>query len=296
MDKAIFGATPFIKRILFSRTFFGFLGISCSFLAIQFIPIGETIVLMMLSPLWSALGAYLLLGEPWWIKELGATVVSIGGAILVARPAVFFGSDTSIDAVKRFYGITLALLASITAAGAFLSVRVLGTTAKMPWVNVCFCQSLGYVLFSLPGMYITGHPFRIELSGTVWLGILVGASLGVISQIAMTIGMQKEKSATSTAMRMSDVPFSFVWQAIFTNDKVYVTSIFGALIITSSILTLMILKETGQEPDLKSKTTELSSMKYSKRSVLDGTEIYSPVHSHSVLDEEMDAIENVSGN
>jgi hypothetical protein len=39
-------------------------------------------------------------------------------------------------------------------------------------------------------------------------------------QAAMTAGMQREKSATAVAMRMSDMLFGFIWQALITTDPI----------------------------------------------------------------------------
>jgi hypothetical protein len=60
----------------------------------------------------------------------------------------------------------------------------------------------------------------------------------------MTIGMQREKSAAATAMRMSDLLFGFIWQALFTADEVSRMSVAGALLVSSSILIIVLFKQS----------------------------------------------------
>ncbi len=56
------------------------------------------------------------------------------------------------------------------------------------------------------------------------------------------IGMQKEKSASATAMRTSDVIFAFIWQIMFTSDKVTWLSIIGATLVMIGILIIVFFK------------------------------------------------------
>jgi hypothetical protein len=54
--------------------------------------------------------------------------------------------------------------------------------------------------------------------------------------------MQKEKSASATAMRTSDVIFAFIWQIMFTSDKVTWLSIIGATLVMIGILIIVFFK------------------------------------------------------
>jgi len=51
----------------------------------------------------------------------------------------------------------------------------------------------------------------------------------------MTIGMQREKSAMATLMRMSDVLFSFFFQEVFTGDRISFGQVAGAIGICSGV-------------------------------------------------------------
>jgi hypothetical protein len=88
--------------------------------------------------------------------------------------------------------------------------------------------------------------------------------VGGPSQILMTIGMQREKSGAATAMRMSDVFFSFIWQAVFTTDTVSGYSVIGAMLVLCSIVIILVFKKSAVAVDVESDgkdedTTTISS-------------------------------------
>jgi drug/metabolite transporter (DMT)-like permease len=240
----LFGNTNFVRTMLFFRSLVGFGSIASDFIAVQYIPIGDSIVLVMLSPMIASILGYLVLGEQWRIPELVATVMSLTGAVCVAHPPFLFGySAEELNSPARYYtGVFLALFASMNAGSAYIFVRILGTIAKMPWPYVTFSQSLAQIFLSVPFMYILNIPLMQNFSWKALFLLFVGGFVGTWSQAAMTIGMQREKSASATAMRMSDVVFGFLWQALFTKDPILPLTLFGALLVTGSILIIVFFK------------------------------------------------------
>lgn len=245
----LFGNTSFIKLILFLRAFTGFGGIAFSFLAVELISIGDSTVLCMLSPLIASILGYLMLGEPWRIPEFCATIVSLVGAVMVAKPPILFGNNGISDVIVFYTGVMYALIASISAAFAYIFVRILGTSAKMPWANVCFSQAIGQIVLAIPSLYIFGQKLSFIITKYQFAMIILGGVIGAVSQILMTIGMQREKSAAATAMRMSDVAFGYIWQVLFTVDKLNLLSLGGALLISSSILIIVLFKQSNRSGD-----------------------------------------------
>ena len=233
----------------------------------------------MLSPLGAAILGYLMLGEPWRLPEFFATVVSLAGAVLVAKPPFIFGSNPSQG--PAFYtGVTYALTASVSAAFAYIFVRMLGTTAKMPWSNVCFSQAIAQMLLSVPSMYIFGQHLSLDVTAFQLGMIVLGGLIGAVSQILMTIGMQQEKSAAATAMRMSDVAFGYLWQVLFTADALSLLSLGGAIMITSSILIIVIWKPPpAPAPAIVPADSAADSSKSKGKGVVEMRELTAAVHS-----------------
>lgn len=247
----LFGNTNYVRWILFLRGLSGYGSIAFSFLAAELISIGDSTVLVMLSPMFASILSYFLLGEPWRIPEFVATVFSLTGAVFVAKPPFIFGENDGPEGGaangKLFYlGVLFALISATCASFAFIFVRMLGTSVKMPWSNVCFAQAVAQIVLALTCLAVVSPSFFTkgvyELTLQEHALVFTGGFIGAWSQVAMTVGMQREKSATATAMRMSDVVFGFIWQVCFTSDAVDPLSILGAFLVTTSILVVVIFK------------------------------------------------------
>ena len=238
----VFGGTNRVRFLLFLRSFFGFLGIAFAFLCIELLPIGDGTVLVMLSPLFASMTSWAVLGEPWRMGEFVATFVSLTGAALVARPQFLFGSrggGSGANKAADSTGVIYALVAAVSAGLAYTIVRMLGTTDKMPWANVCFAQALGQIILSPPSSWLSGQGFPLNVPAAQFAIIIAAGFIGAWSQISMTVGMQREKSALATGMRMSDVLFGFIWQFLFTSEAVSGLSVAGALLVVASVLILV---------------------------------------------------------
>eukprot|EP01038_Epipyxis_sp_PR26KG_P005171 gene5171-7198_t len=264
----LFGNNYKITIIMFLRSSIGFTGIAFGFLAVEKLPIGDAVVLIMMSPFFSAILGVFVLGESIRYIEIFAGITSLVGVILVARPVFVFGESDSFGPKVNMLGVIYALLGAFFAGIAHVLVRVLGTVAKMPWSNVAFTAGLGQVVFAYPTLYLTHEKLRFDLSLFQYILIFMAGFIGSWSQIAMTIGMQREKSAAATGMRMSDILFGFIWQAVFTSDKIQLLTIIGALLVSSSIILIIIFKQAETHPVNTSESpkisVELSQTTYSK--------------------------------
>lgn len=233
---SFWGNSRKVTCMLFGRSLTGFWSSVFCFLSMEKLPVGNATVLNMLSNLFSPILAAAFLSEPWKRLEALATLMSLVGSILVAKPQILFGGSDHMDPI----GVGYSLLAAAVCSIVFLQIRMLGTTHKVDWGSVNFVQALGQILLSVPSMYMFGERLEINLSNHQILLVCLGGIVGSLSQLAMNIGMQREKSATATAMLMSDVLFGFIWQALFTSDPVDMYSVLGAFLVSGSILLIIV--------------------------------------------------------
>lgn len=98
-----------------------------------------------------------------------------------------------------------------------------------------------------PCILLSGQGFHLNLTYLQFCIVFIGGFIGAWSQIAMTIGMQREKSASATAMRMSDVIFGYCWQVAFTNDDIIILSIIGTCLIAGSVLIVVLSKQLNSQ-------------------------------------------------
>ena len=287
-DVPLFGGTNRIRLLLFLRSTFGYLGIAFAFLSVERLPIGDSTVLIMLSPLFASMASFVMLGEPWRGGEFVATLVSLTGVVLVSRPPFFFADTAAGESPPDPTGVLFALIAAVSAGFAYTIVRMLGTTAKMPWANVCFAQAIGQIVLSPPSLWVSGQGLNLALPPAQCAIIFTAGFVGAWSQISMTVGMQREKSALATGMRMSDVLFGFIWQALFTSEAVTGMSVGGAFLVIISVLILVGSKSYYDNLD-KGAGMDLGADSLHPRSAADaqggasgaGDGTYSALHSDS---------------
>ena len=54
--------------------------------------------------------------------------------------------------------------------------------------------------------------------------------------------MQREKSASASAMRTSDVFFAFIWQVLYTSDPVTTLSVAGAVLVMVGVMIIVVFR------------------------------------------------------
>lgn len=189
---SLFGNTAFVRAILALRALFGWAGIGFGFLAIEHLPIADASVLLMQSPVLAAILGFFVLGEPWKFPEFCSTVVSMIGVVLIARPHFIFDHFGQGEPQEEKYdsmGPVFGLLAAAGAGASFITVRMLGTSAKLPWANVGFAAAFAQALISIPVLYFSGQDIQFNLGLFEWSLLILGACVGTTSQLAMTIGI-----------------------------------------------------------------------------------------------------------
>ena len=93
----------------------------------------------------------------------------------------------------------------------------------------------------------------MNITGYEYLLIISSGLMGTVSQIAMTVGMQREKSANATVVRMSEVLFGFMWQVLLTDDRVNLLSVLGSVLITAGVMIIVIFKQSDEQTTEKQK-------------------------------------------
>ena len=223
-----FGDTRTEVKWLCSRGFVGFGGICFSFKAVSMIGLAESQVVGTVSPVFAAAYARLFLGEPWLALEKLAAVVSFAGVALQFGPESLGARG---DDRRHALGLAYSLLGAASAAGAHVLVRLLGTRIKVDWPILMLYQAMGQILLS--GVALVGFGERPRLDPSPLQLAYLGACgfLGFFSQVCMTRGMQREKSASASIMRLSGLPWSFLFQALATADAVEPRTVAGGLIV-----------------------------------------------------------------
>ena len=145
------GRTKIEMTCLALRGIFGFVGIAFSFLAIQTTSLANSQVTAQTTPVFTAILSSVFLREPWRVPEIMATIAATVGVLLVFQPTFIFGGrinsaedEDGEDLNKDVLGIVFALIGALGAAGAYIMIRVTGTTVSIPWPKLMLAQ---YVIY-----------------------------------------------------------------------------------------------------------------------------------------------------
>ena len=212
------------------RGLVGFGGIAFSFQAVSLLGIAEVQVVQTSTPVLAAIYARVLLGEPWLrLEQCAAVFASIGVALQFGGHQQTHGSDHAA-------GLAFALAGAASAGGVYVLVRYLGTVVKVDWPILMLYQACGQMLLAFPAhVALRGGAIRTVFSQRSVLLLLACGAMGFLSQILMTRGMQRVKSASASIARLSGLPWSFLFQAVFTSDPVRGRTVAGALIVVASM-------------------------------------------------------------
>lgn len=217
------------RRLLLLRGIAGFISLSCFYFALIHLPLADATVIQYTNPVWTALLAALLLSESIGRKEIGLSLLSLGGVVLMARPALLFGGTESALPVGP---VAVGLLGALFSGLAYVLVRRLGRS-DAPLVVVFW-----FALISTIGAF----PFAVGGFGAPnWQGVLLLGAVGVttyLGQILITMGLREERAGRAMGVAYLQVVFAAIWGAWLLAERPDGWTLAGAAIILGCTWTL----------------------------------------------------------
>lgn len=89
-----------VRKLLALRGFVGFFGLFGLYYSLQYLSLADATVITFLGPLATGLLGYIVLREPFTLRETMGGIISLAGVVLIARPAFIFGrkaADSDLD-------------------------------------------------------------------------------------------------------------------------------------------------------------------------------------------------------
>ena len=195
------------RGLLLIRGVLGFVGLTCFYYAVIRLPLADATVFHFTNPVFTALVAAVVLGEHVGLAEAGLVLLSLGGVVMVARPAFLFGTEAALDPVAVLVGLTGALFA----AGAYVSVRRL--RGEAPMVVVFYFAAVSTAL-SLPMV-----AFDPVLPSPRLLLVLLGVGLAThLGQIFITLGYRAERAGRASSIGYVQIVFAAGWGWLMFGD------------------------------------------------------------------------------
>lgn len=248
----------------------------------MYLPLAEATVITFLAPSVAGYICHILLKDLFTRKEQIASFIALAGVVLIARPASLFGasdnsssgtptatnathsippyhpgSDVEPTPSQRLSAILVALVGVLGAAGAYTTIRIIGTRAHalitVTYFSVWSTVVSTAALLLAPALNIS-QP-AVQFAGLVpksayqWALMLSLAACGFIMQFMMTagIGGAKTKSNRATAMVYTHMLFAAGFDRFVFGHKMGVVSLVGCgLVVGAAMWAALGKKEVKQ--------------------------------------------------
>ena len=229
------GIAPWGQRrgLLIWRGAIGTLALLCVYQALAMLPLAAATVLQYSYPTFTALLAWLSLGEPVGPRLLGAVALGWMGVMVLAWPPAGAELGTSLPPLA----VAIALVGAFSTALAYVSVRAL-RHSEHPLVIVFYFPLVALVL-SLP--LVLMNPVVPSWGELVWLlGVGLFTQLG---QLTLTAGLMGLPAARATAISYVQVAFAVLWGWLIFAEPLEATTLVGGLLVLAAAL--ISLKRAG---------------------------------------------------
>ncbi len=217
------------RWLLIWRGAIGTAALVCVYAALAVLPLAAATVLQYLYPLFTALLAWLMLGEPIGKRVLAAMALGWLGVLLVAQPAGLLQGGATLALVP----VLIAIAGALFTAFAYVSVRSLGTS-EHPLVIVFYFPLVALPL-SLP--LVALNPVLPTPAELLWLiGVGVFTQLG---QVYLTRSLTALPAARATAISYVQVLFAGGWGWLLFGESIDSWTIAGAgLVLAATLVSL----------------------------------------------------------
>jgi len=214
--------------ILLLRGVLGFGALSCFYYAVVHLPLADATVIHFMNPVFTAFIAAAWLREHMGLREALLVVASLGGVVVVSRPAFLFGGGGALP----LFPVLVGLCGAVLSAGAYVAVRRL--RAEPPMLIVFYFATVCTVL-SLP-MLVAHSQVPTATMALILLGVGVTTHLG---QVFVTWGFRLERAGRASAVGYLQIVFAALWGWMMFAEVPDVWTWVGAAIIVSSTLALV---------------------------------------------------------
>jgi drug/metabolite transporter (DMT)-like permease len=241
------------------------------------LPVADAVVLTFLAPSVASYGCYLFLREPFTRSAQYASLISLIGVVLIARPTSFFSSQSDPNAslptnstiaadasyessfpvptsAQRLSAIAVAMIGVLGAAGALTAIRWIGIQAH-PLISVNYFSVLctvvsGLVLSLSKPLHLSDSlQFKLPNGPRQWFLILFLGSCGFIMQYLLTKGLAvggRGNGARATNMIYTNMLFALALDKFVFGQSPGWWSLAGSGLILGSAVFVAIQKQQGE--------------------------------------------------
>ncbi len=217
------------------RSVSGIIAMWTWFYAVTLIPIGEQTALSFLAPLFTTMGAALVLGEVVRLRRWLAIAVGFIGALIIIRPGII---DFTLG---HFVAISSAL-----AMGCSMLILKHLTRRDNPLIIVFISHLIMMPIALLPALYVWEWPVS-----EVWAILIATGPAAVVGHITMTKAYKLADASFVAGIDYARLPFAVLFGWIMFGELSDIWTWVGASIIfVSSLYVIRREMREAQQPRL----------------------------------------------
>ena len=214
------------------RSLFGLVSMATWYYTLGVLPMGVSVTLNYLSPLFLGLILYLFessSNKPSK-KEIAYILLGFFGVIVLLNP--FGGSLRSSDV----FPVVLGVCASMIAALAFKDVRVLKNSGQNEWQMVFYFSTMAAIL-SFPLTSLAQGHISNDIQG--YLLLMLAGVLGALGQFGVSKAFGSGDQIVAASLQYMTVVFSLLLSWLALGEKVSLAQLSGIfVIVTAAVLNI----------------------------------------------------------
>ncbi|KAJ2398782.1 hypothetical protein GGI23_003039 [Coemansia sp. RSA 2559] len=236
------GSWP-VRKLLVQRGAAGAFGNACFFYALTKMTLADATVVFFTSPVFSAIFANAMLGEPYGAFDRVASAVCMLGIVLVLKPTMVFGSAevASLYVGDQARGAAAALVGAMSGAFAYCVVRKVGRGVHS-MVHVVYFGFLSMAGSSLAMYAGAQQTARAPESTYEWAVMAMVGVFAFFGQVLLNRGLQLAPAGPGTLMRNLDVVFAFLFGITLFGEIPDWISVSGSVVIISCTVAMGLRK------------------------------------------------------
>lgn len=208
------------KTTLILRGVFGTIALTCYFFTIQNIPLASAVTLQHLSPIFTAILAFVILGEKLAPIQIVFFIMAFAGVAMVK------GFDERVDLLYFILGIIAAVFAGL----AYTMVRKLGKTDH-PIVVVFY-----FPLVAIPAMLVFTAFNWVTPQGMDWFYLGLMGICTQVGQLYMTKALHTEKANKVIILKYLNIIYALVFGFFILGETHGFYSMMGIALVLSGIV------------------------------------------------------------
>jgi len=231
---------PKATVLLIFRSLLGMFNTYLVFYSLKLIPLSESTVISMISPVITAALSTFFFSEKFERVITINAILSIIGVILIAKPAFLFGGVVSAQLEGSVGERTLGIILCVSTAtiGSFIQILIKKCGALAQPLSMTFYFGI-LSAFIIPLTSIFEADFRALTLGDMF-HLLFAGCFGVLAHVSLSMAYTYGEAGKIALLMYSQIIFAFMYEIIIDNRKPDDYSIMGTGFILVGFFVLVV--------------------------------------------------------